>query len=279
MINITDLINGAEGYKNFSNFIIINNTSLFDYNILKQDAIIFCKTDYVFFLFNNIKFSNKKYVLITHHSDYHIHEMMFKSRPNCIKKWYAWTAKYEHEDLIGLPIGFAVFYDVFPKVNKTLEKWFFDNVERLRLIEKDPTTIYCNFTIDKLRPSRHQVIPKITANGVKCFIPENKHTPYGKLSYTEYCEDMARFKFVASPLGDGGDSNRTWDALYMGCIPIVQNDLIYKKLDLPFLIVNDYSEVTNDLLNNYLNYYNDHKFKWEQATLSYWEKRMKEDLK
>ena len=274
-----DLINGAEGYRNFADFNIISNKTLFDYNILRQNAIIFCKTDYIDFLFDNIKFSNKKYILITHYSDYYIDSIKFLKKPNCIKKWYAWTPKYENEDLITMPIGFSVFYNEFPTVNEVWQKWFFDNVERLRLIEKDHITVYCNFTIDNLRPPREHVVSKMENNKVECFIHPGGQTTGSIVPFTEYCEKMANFKFVASPPGNGGDCHRTWDALYIGCIPIVIKNLVYKDFDLPILQVNDYSEVTNDLLKNYLNYYNDHKFKWEQATLSYWEKRMKEDLK
>jgi len=275
-MNDYDLISN-EGYKDSADFVVVSNTT-FDFNILKKDAIIFCKTDYIDFLFENIKFSNKKYVLITHYSDYYVDKVKFSKKPNCIKKWYAWAVLYKHEDLIPIPVGFSIFWDIKGVKHEDYLDYFYNNLERLKLVEKDNKTVYCNFTVDHLRPPRHQVVNKILANNVKCYVPPDGHTENGRMTFPDYCEDMAKFKFVASPFGNGGDSHRTWDAVYMKCIPIVQKNL-YKSFDLPILEINDFSEVTNKLLEDYLEYYNTHEFKYEQSTLSYWINRMREDLK
>jgi len=278
-MNIKDLINGGEGFKNFADFIILSDKEPFNTNILKQNAIIFCKTDFINFLFSNIKYSGRKYILITHHSDYYIDKQKFQSKPNCIKKWYAWTAAYEHEDLIPIPIGFATMFNPYPIADDDQQKWFLDNLEELRSIEKDYKTVYCNFTIDNLRPPRQQIVNKMLTNNINCYTPPNNHTVHGRLTFPDYCKDAARFKFIASPRGNGGDSTRTWDAIYMNSIPIVIKDLVYRDFNLPILQVNDYSEVTNKLLSDYLKYYNNHDFNYEKSTLSYWKNRMKEDLR
>ena len=63
---------------------------------------------------------------------------------------------------------------------------------------------------------------------------------------------MIEYKYVISPLGNGLDCHRTWEAIILGCIPIVKKsglDPMYEGL--PVLIVNDWSDVTQDLLDNY----------------------------
>lgn len=279
--NKSDFINSGEGYSNVADFSILTNKISFNFNILKQDAIIVCKTDFTDFLFDNIKFSNKNYVLVTHYSDYFVDNARFSKRPPCIKKWYAFIITTKHPDLIRIPIGFGVHRDEFQRPIESFLQYFYDNIDRLFSKEKDNETVYCNFTIDNIRPPRHQVMNKIMANGVKCYTPLSKYTdtPYGKLTFPEYCEDMAGFKFVASPPGNGIDCHRTWEALYFGCIPIVIKNLIYEQYNLPILQVNDYSEVTNELLENYLKFYNTHEFNYEPTKLSYWSNRMREDLK
>ena len=74
-------------------------------DIFKQDAIVFVKTDFIMQFFDFIKFSGRKYVLITQQSDYGITEKMFNARPPCIKKWFAQNTLYVHSDLIPIPIG------------------------------------------------------------------------------------------------------------------------------------------------------------------------------
>jgi hypothetical protein len=58
---------------------------------------------------------------------------------------------------------------------------------------------------------------------------------------------MAEYAFCASPHGHGLDCHRTWEALALGCIPIVKKsplDDLYSKY--PIWIVSDWSEVTLD---------------------------------
>jgi hypothetical protein len=274
-----DLINSHKGYQDFADFSVISKTEPFNYNILKKNAIIYSTQDYIDFLFENLKFSSRKYILITHQSDYYVDIARFSRKPNCIKKWYTSKAEYDHPDIIQIPIGFAILDD-FPNSMEIYKNWFNDNIIRFRSIEKDNKTVYCNYMIDNYRPDRSQVAPKMIANGVNCFIPEDKHTANGRLLFPEYCEDMSRFKFVASPPGNGWDSNRTWDALYVDSIPIVIKHKMFKDYNnLPILQVNDYSNVTPKLLEDYLEYYKNHEFDYTIASLSYWKNRIYEDFK
>lgn len=63
---------------------------------------------------------------------------------------------------------------------------------------------------------------------------------------------MIKYKYVILPLGNGLDCNRTWEAIILGCIPIVKSsglDSMYQGL--PVLIVNDWKDITQDLLDKY----------------------------
>ena len=65
-----------------------------------------------------------------------------------------------------------------------------------------------------------------------------------KIGWIRQCELM----FVLSPMGGGYDCHRTWEALCLGCIPIVKSsglDPLYA--DLPVLIVKNWSDVTREL--------------------------------
>jgi hypothetical protein len=68
--------------------------------------------------------------------------------------------------------------------------------------------------------------------------------------YVAYLEDMARHAFVVCPRGNGLDCHRTWEALYLGRYPIMRREWSLERLycDLPVLFVDEWSDVTEDLL-------------------------------
>lgn len=66
------------------------------------------------------------------------------------------------------------------------------------------------------------------------------------------------YAFSISPHGNGLDCHRTWEDLMLGCIVIVKTsslDPLYK--DLPVVIINDWSEVSEDNLTKWLDQYKD----------------------
>jgi len=79
--------------------------------------------------------------------------------------------------------------------------------------------------------------------------------------------NMVNHKYVISPHGNGLDCHRTWEALVLGCIPIVKTsplDLLYEGL--PVLIVKEWSDVTAELLASFVPQTN----AMNKLTLSYW---------
>ena len=84
---------------------------------------------------------------------------------------------------------------------------------------------------------------------------------------------QSQYSFVISPHGNGLDCHRTWEALTLGCIPIVKKsnlDALYT--DLPVLIVDNWSDINEQLLQNTLNEFKNKQFNYERLLLSYWVK-------
>lgn len=81
----------------------------------------------------------------------------------------------------------------------------------------------------------------------------------------------SQYAFTLSPMGHGMDCHRTWEALMLGSIVIVkksQLDSLYE--DLPVLIVNDWSEINEELLQNTILEFKDKKFNYDKLTSKYW---------
>jgi hypothetical protein len=79
--------------------------------------------------------------------------------------------------------------------------------------------------------------------------------------------NMLNFKYVISPHGNGLDCHRTWEALILGCIPIVKTSPLDPLFEgLPVLIVREWSHVTQRLLDTFVPDYS----QIEKLELSYW---------
>lgn len=90
-----------------------------------------------------------------------------------------------------------------------------------------------------------------------------------KIEREETWKNMVKYKWIISPHGNGLDCHRTYEAIALGCIPVVKSstlDIMYK--DMPIIILNDWNEISLELL----------KSKTEEAlkkskqtiTLNYW---------
>ena len=82
---------------------------------------------------------------------------------------------------------------------------------------------------------------------------------------------QSEYAFVISPHGNGLDCHRTWEALCLGCIPIVKTsniDTLYH--DLPVLILKDWSMLTLELLERTIDEFKNRNFNYEKLTLQYW---------
>lgn len=126
--------------------------------------------------------------------------------------------------------------------------WGWVSNSHISFIGPHSKTVLCAVSIntDKHRRrngyiTRSLIVNKLAENGI-----QNKVIPQ-----TEYFQSIASYKFVVSPEGNGIDCHRHYEALMAGCIPIVErNPLTEKKYKgCPILWTTDYSEITEDYLN------------------------------
>jgi hypothetical protein len=76
------------------------------------------------------------------------------------------------------------------------------------------------------------------------------HVEVDSVYYDEYLTALKESKFMICPIGNAVDCHRNWECLYMRRVPIMKKSKYFKHLfkDYPVLFVNDFSEVTEDLL-------------------------------
>lgn len=93
------------------------------------------------------------------------------------------------------------------------------------------------------------------------------------LDYEPYLQGIKDHKFVLCPSGNGIESARNWETLYMKRVPIFKSHPYLKAMfkDLPVLFVKDWSEVTEQLLiKNEVLYEKAQTFNKELLDLDYW---------
>jgi hypothetical protein len=105
-------------------------------------------------------------------------------------------------------------------------------------------TIYVNFTSSNNQSVRARALG---------FVRQLKNTVYGEMIFSEsgrvqYLSSLRSNSFVLCPEGNGVDTHRLWETLYMGGIPIVlKNQYLSDILAvLPVVQLNDWSELGSE---------------------------------
>jgi len=263
-VDYSRIIN-AWSYEDICDYSIIPpEGKVFKSEISEKDCIIFCKTDFIGLLFDNLRNSNNNYIIITHHSDYSIDSTVFSYKPACIKKWFAINAIHDDPSLICIPLGIKTHSGIYLE-ERYMTKWFVPKMDSLKDNDKE-NIIYCNWT--NTNPYRNSIIDKLKNNNLNYKLDSD-------LTFDLYANNMSKCKYVISPPGNGIDCHRTWEALYIGCIPIVIKNKIYDNWpELPILQVNDYSELTNEVLDSF----SKKEFNYEKLYMEYWKKIIKDNL-
>ncbi|CAF4862130.1 unnamed protein product [Rotaria socialis] len=112
--------------------------------------------------------------------------------------------------------------------------------------------LYVNFEVANNKAQRAKALLQASKIGNIQIIKQ-------RITLETYLEQLGNVKFVLSPPGGGTDCHRTWETLYMGAVPIVLSsglDPLFSKTR--SVIVNDWSQLTQDFLLSFNFSLNDH---------------------
>jgi len=112
-------------------------------DMLNRDSIIFCKTDYIEYLFSFIKDSIYKYIIITHHSDYPIDTYRFSMKPKNVIKWFAINPTVTDESIVAIPLGLKTHKGIYLESRYKTE-WLVESIDKFRENKKEDI-VYCNW--------------------------------------------------------------------------------------------------------------------------------------
>ena len=206
----------------------------------KKNIIIFIYTHILHEYFSSIikvlKLINFKFNLVLHNSDNSFEEKHLKLfEINNLNKIFTQNLNVNYsEKIIPIPIGIA---------NSQWPHGDLNSLNRiLSILEKykKNKTFYLNFRIKNNRKKRNLCYEKIKKS--KFDIEE-----IPKLEYPEYLKCLVCYKFAICPEGNGLDTHRFWECLYLKVIPVcLKNQItIFYNQYFPILLLNHWDEINN----------------------------------
>lgn len=255
----------------------------------KDGICIYIKFEYISYFFNNIfPQINYKFILITGDGDEtlpdnvcDINTFLFFINNEKIIHWYSTNCiENIHPKLTLIPIGVnfhSLNFGPFSGWNAVSLSSLEQESQIINIRDNSPIfynrfpKCYSNFhfvTYEEFGNPRKDAIEKI-----------DKSIVYYEPSFVTRditWENQSKYAFVLSPMGHGMDCHRTWEALILGCIVIVKKsplDSLYKEL--PVLIVDDWSDISEKLLIDTINQFKNIEFNYDRITTKYWVEKIK----
>lgn len=258
---INNFHKNIEKFININNIILIKDFNNINYNSLntifknsgKKQLKLFIYTHLLEILvkIDFFKHVNTKieYILYIHNSD-HTFDETYQSllQYDHIKMIYTQNLNIDSPKVKLLPIGLA--NSMWPHGNM-LE--FYDVMRNTYLLQKK-NNIYININANTYS-YRQTILDKLK----EC----NWSLSSGK-PYKDYLYELSSYYFCLCVRGNGIDTHRFWESLYLGVIPVIINDQTtncqafvnaLNELEIPFYEIKDlnfFKNKTNDIFNKEL---------------------------
>lgn len=210
---------------------LLNNL---DWGQLKSDDIIYTHTFYAEQLFEKLeKLEYQQFTVITHNADTNV---QFVPPDNVF--WYTTNVNIRYKSIQSIPIGIENDFWLRDKKAKMIRK--------LENPKKFKNLVYINHNI-KTNPAKRQKPYEILQKETWATV---QHGTNGQ-GFDDYLDDIYNHPFVVCPEGNGIDTHRVWECLYMKTIPIqVRNINNQFYTDLPILFIDDWGEISEKCLSD-----------------------------
>lgn len=225
--------------------ILADIVSTFD-----NPPILFLYTHLLKQFVDKLQYFANPFTLITHNSDTNLIE----SNPEVFKIiqteklvcWWGQNLCFIHPKMRCLPIGLA----------NTM--WDHGKIENFMNPIKKTDDVYFNFNIYTNREKRQPCFDALKYSFE--FLP--------MVSVVENVKRLAKYRWCICPEGNGVDTHRIWEAIYMRCIPIVVKSpfidalMHYSGGELPIYVINSWDDLTHLNLPNFEPFFRDKFDKW-----------------
>jgi tRNA A37 threonylcarbamoyladenosine synthetase subunit TsaC/SUA5/YrdC len=135
-----------------------------------------------------------------------------------------------------------------------------ENIEKTKLV-------YMNFNINTY-PIERQYVFNLFHNKSWVSVGSIENTLEGR---TQFLREIKSHDFVLCPRGNGLDTHRLWETLYMGSIPIVKRDIGNKEFeDLPICFIDHWEQINPEFLEKEKQRIQNNSWNMDRLKISYW---------
>ena len=176
----------------------------------------------------------------------------FLIRSKCIVKWYTQNCDEKHPLIVPIPLGLD-YHTLSENSNhswgphstpKEQDQMLESIYAGSKPFEKRLDKLY-SFYHFRTFPHRHGDDRKLATDALR----KHKFNVFAqnKLKRQDTWKTCAEYKFIVSPHGNGLDCHRTYEAMCLGCVPIVKTstlDPLYE--DMPIIILPSWDQLDID---------------------------------
>lgn len=247
---------------------------------IKENDIVFCKTDYLQIFASAIHIIKSPFTLVSGRSDYTVPDTFIQASGQILKnpflkKWYAINCVRNHEKLVPLPLG--IDYHSIMNDSQLLpleqEKVLLNVKKNMKPLSETLPLAVTNFQHAMNDPPLRVYYRKPAYEILKdkdCIIwlPKQERTEFWKS-----CNDNM---FVICPFGNGPDTHRTYEVLALGRVPIVLhahfNENLFKGM--PIVVVHDWNSITREFIeDNYkqiIKKFENNEYNYDRILCKFW---------
>jgi hypothetical protein len=231
----------------------------------RESQICYIKTDYFYtggFIWRGEYHPDRiDDICVVGHSDYSVTNEI----SNRFKMVFCINRECDNINTFGLPLGItndsgeSELHNIYGNTDIIIDI-ISENIKKECLA-------YINFNIKTFPKERNFVFDKFSKEDW-VEVGEIENTLDGR---KRFLREIKKSKFVFCPRGNGIDTHRLWETLYMGSIPIVKYEESHHLFtDLPILFIKDWNDVSQDFLNEKYNEIISKNWNMEKLKLSYW---------
>jgi hypothetical protein len=210
-------------------------------------------------------------LLVTGHSDFPLDEQRFRLAKPHLKCWFSTNVTHADPRLVGIPLGVTNYTDETPLHP------IIGNLDPLLACYDQPkkltNLVYMNFSIETFPHERRPLYDLFKDHAFVTKEPVDQSVA----GHRCFLKQIYDHPFVLCPRGNGIDTHRIWEALYLKSIPIVRRCHAMSFFeDLPILFVDRWEEALEPqfLKRAYDEFHNRH-WNMEKMNVSFWERQFR----
>lgn len=178
---------------------------------LRESGIVYAKTEHVRHLFTSAGRVSGPLTVILHNSDRSLTAEDMEQKPDTVVSVLAQNCAAP--DAVAVPIGLVnshTPYGNFAAFQRALQG-------SRRWEDREPKAYLC--CTRSTNDERQRVYDMLAGLD---WVHAEGGAGIKDVAFADYLANLARFQYAISPPGAGVDCHRTWEALAMGCVPIVR---------------------------------------------------------